>query len=127
RARLPEVQGWPRLQPGALAARALWLPRRVARHRRGAARSVSVPAALRLRRLRGEKAGGRRGVRGGGCALLGLLSAERGRAAAGLAPALAERCARRTCHPTAVIPGPSDSEEPAIHNPGRRVWMPGST
>ena len=44
RAGVPDLQGRPRLQPGAAVARALRLSRRAARHRRSAARPVSVSA-----------------------------------------------------------------------------------
>ena len=63
RAGVPEIPRRPRLQPGALVARAIRLSRRVARDRRCAARPVPVPAARRLRRVRGEEAGGCASVR----------------------------------------------------------------
>ena len=59
RAGVSEIPRRPRLQPGAPVARALRFSRRVARHRRRAARPVSVSAARRLRLLRGEEAGRR--------------------------------------------------------------------
>ena len=61
------VPGLPRrarLQPGAHPARALWFWRRIARHRPGAARPVPVPAARRLRFLRGVEGGRCGGLRG---------------------------------------------------------------
>src|SRR5215475_13643701 len=49
------------------------LLRRIARHRPGAARPVRLHAARRLRRLRRQEAGRRRGVCTDGAALFGVL------------------------------------------------------